>query len=61
MPSLELTTNVRVPDPKAFTLKLSELGARVLGKPEVYITAQYNYNDTITFAGTHDPASALRG
>ncbi|KAF5358141.1 hypothetical protein D9756_001955 [Leucocoprinus leucothites] len=59
MPSLALTTNVRIHDPRAFTLKFSEFGAKVLGKPESYITVQYNYNDNMTFAGTHDPAFVL--
>ncbi|KAJ3569114.1 hypothetical protein NP233_g5263 [Leucocoprinus birnbaumii] len=59
MPSLSLTTNVRVSDPKQFSLEFSKLGAQVLGKPEDYITVQYHYNDTITFAGNHDPAFVL--
>lgn len=37
-----------------------QFGAQVLGKPEAYITAQYNHNDTITFGGSHQPAFDLR-
>lgn len=25
-----------------------------------YVTVSYNYNETVTFAGTHDPAFLLR-
>lgn len=27
--------------------------------PEMYITASYTYNDTLTFAGTFEPAFVL--
>jgi len=60
MPSLELVTNVKIADPKAFALEFSKFGAEVLGKPEEYITVQYNYNETITFGGTFDPAFTLK-
>ncbi|KAL9714741.1 hypothetical protein Ac2012v2_001400 [Leucoagaricus gongylophorus] len=59
MPSLTLTTNVLVQDTKMFTLKFSEFAAQCLGKPEAYITVQYDYNDTITFGGSHQPAFTL--
>ncbi|KAF9466246.1 Tautomerase/MIF superfamily [Collybia nuda] len=59
MPSLELTTNVKVDDPKAFALEFSKLGAATLGKPEGYITVSVTYNPTLTFAGTFDPAFTM--
>jgi len=59
MPSLSLKTNVKIANPKAFSLEFSKFGAEVLGKPEVYITVDYTYNETLTFAGTHDPAFTL--
>ena len=31
----------------------------VLGKPETYISIQYNYNECLSFAGTLDPAFLL--
>jgi len=59
MPSLSLKTNVKIADPKAFSLEFSKFGAEVLGKPEGYITVDYTYNETMTFAGTHEPAFTL--
>ncbi|TRM59884.1 Tautomerase/MIF superfamily [Schizophyllum amplum] len=56
MPLLELTTNVQLPDAKAFSLELSKVGAEALGKPEAYISVIIKYNETLTFGGTHDPA-----
>ncbi|KAJ7145999.1 Tautomerase/MIF superfamily [Mycena epipterygia] len=59
MPILELTTNVKVADPKAFSLALNKVTAAALGM-DGYVTVSYNYNETVTFAGTHDPAFLLR-
>lgn len=59
MPSLELVTNVKLADPKAFALDFSKVGAETLGKPEGYITVNITYNETLTFAGTFDPAYVL--
>ncbi|EKM83073.1 hypothetical protein AGABI1DRAFT_69253 [Agaricus bisporus var. burnettii JB137-S8] len=59
MPLLVLNTNVKVADPKTFTLEFSKFSAETLNKPEAYITVQYNHNEYITFAGTHDPAFNL--
>ncbi|KAJ3512353.1 hypothetical protein NLJ89_g3569 [Agrocybe chaxingu] len=60
MPTLNLVTNVKIPDAKAFALKFSKFGAETLGKPEAYISVIVNYNETLTFAGTFDPAFSLR-
>ncbi|KAJ7747627.1 Tautomerase/MIF [Mycena maculata] len=59
MPILELTTNVKVSDPKQFSLDLNTEAAKVLGMGP-YVTVSYNYNETVTFAGTHAPAFIMR-
>ncbi|KDQ59605.1 hypothetical protein JAAARDRAFT_33186 [Jaapia argillacea MUCL 33604] len=59
MPSLALTTNVQVPDTRAFVLEFSKLAAETLKKPEQYISINYSYDPNLTFAGTFDPALLL--
>ncbi|KAJ7221688.1 Tautomerase/MIF superfamily [Mycena pura] len=59
MPYLELMVNVDIKDEKAFALELSKVGAEALGKPEAYITVSVTVNQTLTFAGTFDPAFSL--
>ncbi|KAJ7184392.1 Tautomerase/MIF superfamily [Mycena filopes] len=59
MPYLELMVNVPLRDEQKFALEFSKLGAKVLGKPEGYITVSITYNKTLTFAGTFEPAFAL--
>ncbi|RDB24014.1 Macrophage migration inhibitory factor [Hypsizygus marmoreus] len=59
MPALQLTTNVKVADPKAFALEFSKFSADILGKPELYISVNYTYSETLTFGGTFDPAFTL--
>ncbi|KAH8114287.1 Tautomerase/MIF [Phellopilus nigrolimitatus] len=46
MPSLQLTTNVKV-------------AAMTLNKPEEMITISYIYNEFLSFAGTFEPALQL--
>ncbi|KAF9036559.1 Tautomerase/MIF superfamily [Panaeolus papilionaceus] len=60
MPTLNLITNVKIPDSKAFALAFSKFGAETLKKPEKYISVIINYNETLTFSGTFDPAFSLR-
>ncbi|KAI8999062.1 Tautomerase/MIF [Trametes punicea] len=60
MPSLELRTNVRLENPKAFTLEFSKFAAETLGKPEAYISVEYSYNEYLTFNGSHNPALILQ-
>ncbi|KII89298.1 hypothetical protein PLICRDRAFT_175506 [Plicaturopsis crispa FD-325 SS-3] len=59
MPSLQLITNVKVPDAKAFVLEFSKLAAKTLNKPENYISVTYTHNEVQTFQGTLDPAFNL--
>ncbi|KAE9386789.1 Tautomerase/MIF [Gymnopus androsaceus JB14] len=55
MPILEITTNVKVNDEKAFTSALAKEGINVLGMDK-YWTVMYKYNEGLIFAGTHEPA-----
>ncbi|KAK0185893.1 hypothetical protein F5146DRAFT_1143408 [Armillaria mellea] len=62
MPSLELKTNAVISDLKAFALEVLQgraESARILGKPEAYITISVTPVPIITFAGTTDPAFTL--
>ncbi|KAF6764685.1 Tautomerase/MIF superfamily [Ephemerocybe angulata] len=59
MPSLELTTNVAIPDERAFVLEFSKFAAKVLSKPEQYISISVKHNPNLTFAGTFEPALLL--
>ncbi|KAG5642399.1 hypothetical protein DXG03_002831 [Asterophora parasitica] len=59
MPTLDLTTNVKIADPKAFALEFSKFAAETLSKPEVYISVKITYNEILTFQGTFDPAFQL--
>ncbi|KAL5524762.1 hypothetical protein ACEPAF_9908 [Sanghuangporus sanghuang] len=59
MPEINLTTNIKVDDPKALVLELSELAAEVMGKKESLIQARYIYSEYQTFGGSFDPAFSL--
>ncbi|GLB35468.1 putative tautomerase MIF [Lyophyllum shimeji] len=59
MPALNLTTNVKIADPKQFALDFSKVGADTLSKPELYISVNVTYNEHLTFGGTFDPAFLL--
>ncbi|EJD06168.1 Tautomerase/MIF [Fomitiporia mediterranea MF3/22] len=59
MPALQLTTNVKIDDVKAFSLEFSKIAAEALGKPESYISVCYTYNESLTFAGSFEPAFLL--
>ncbi|KAI0701190.1 Tautomerase/MIF superfamily [Cytidiella melzeri] len=59
MPSLELKTNVKIADPKAFLVEFSKLAAETLNKPESYITVSYSYNEYMAWEGTFDPTYLL--
>ncbi|KAI0792798.1 Tautomerase/MIF [Abortiporus biennis] len=59
MPSLELKTNVKLDDPKAFVVEFSKFSAEVLGKPIAYICVSYTYNEYLAWEGTFEPAFLL--
>ncbi|THH31886.1 hypothetical protein EUX98_g2321 [Antrodiella citrinella] len=59
MPTLELKTNVKVANPKELMADFAKLAADLLGKPLPSISTSYTYNETLTFAGTFDPAFIL--
>ncbi|KAG8715416.1 hypothetical protein FRC08_010603 [Ceratobasidium sp. 394] len=59
MPSIQLSTNVKPRDEaheKELVLELSKFCAELLSKPEKYISVEFKYVPTLTFAGTFDPA-----
>ncbi|KAK0184081.1 Tautomerase/MIF [Armillaria mellea] len=58
MPIIELTTNVKVPDSKAFTTALSQKSAEILGMTK-YVTVTYKYDESMIFGGTYDPAFTM--
>ncbi|KAI1784219.1 Tautomerase/MIF [Ganoderma leucocontextum] len=59
MPALEIRTNVTVADPKGFVKEFSKFSADTLGKPEGYIAIHLVQEQTLTFAGSFDPAFLL--
>jgi len=60
MPTLNLITNVKITELKDFALEFSKIGAKILAKPEAYISVIITYNESLTFGGTFDPAFNLR-
>jgi len=56
MPTFGLTTNVHIADRKAFAIKFSKLCAETTEKPELYVSVKIDYNETLTFNGTFEPA-----
>ncbi|KAG7441477.1 Tautomerase/MIF [Guyanagaster necrorhizus] len=58
MPIIELTTNVKVSDAKAFTTALSQKSAEILGMTK-YITVTYKHDESMIFGGTYDPAFTM--
>ncbi|KIP01870.1 hypothetical protein PHLGIDRAFT_20586, partial [Phlebiopsis gigantea 11061_1 CR5-6] len=59
MPSLELVTNVKLNDPKAFVVEFSGFSAELLKKPLQYICVTYTYNENMAWNATFDPAFLL--
>ncbi|KAJ3733939.1 hypothetical protein DFJ43DRAFT_1152640 [Lentinula guzmanii] len=55
MPTLDLKTNVSLPDVNKYMLELSKTAAETLGKPEKYINITVS-SQPMTFQGTLDPA-----
>ncbi|KAH9842540.1 Tautomerase/MIF [Rhodofomes roseus] len=59
MPCLELKTNVQLKNPRAFIAEFSKLAAKVLQRPEQFISVTYQYREYLAFNGTLDPAFIL--
>ncbi|PSR70562.1 hypothetical protein PHLCEN_2v13601 [Hermanssonia centrifuga] len=59
MPALELKTNVKLADPKAFIQEFSLFSANLLKKPHAYISVSYTYNEFLAWEGTFEPAFLL--
>lgn len=55
MPSLELSTNVRVPDKEKLMRTLSACVCRGLGKAETYMLVKVQDEQAMFFGGTDDP------
>ncbi|EEH38237.1 hypothetical protein PAAG_01158 [Paracoccidioides lutzii Pb01] len=62
MPFIELLTNVALSreQSKELALSLSKVSARILKKPESFISVQIRSDEVLTFAGTHDPCFQMR-
>ncbi|KAG6887760.1 hypothetical protein C0995_013012 [Termitomyces sp. Mi166 len=59
MPIVELNTNVKVDDVKAFTVSMNKASAAAFGM-DGYVTCSYHYDESLIFAGTHAPAFVMR-
>ncbi|RIB04383.1 Tautomerase/MIF superfamily [Gigaspora rosea] len=55
MPSVEVKTNVKVPDKITFLQALTDKGAEILNKPKEYMQIILEDEVAMTFAGTSDP------
>ncbi|KAI0802012.1 Tautomerase/MIF superfamily [Irpex lacteus] len=60
MPSLEIKTNVKLADPKAFLVEFTDFAAETLGKPKQYIVVSYVHQEYFAWNGTFDPAYLLQ-
>ncbi|KAF8164027.1 Tautomerase/MIF superfamily, partial [Pholiota molesta] len=60
MPILNLVTNVKIPDARAFVLEFSKAAAETLKKPEASFMINVIYNELLAPGGTFDPAFSLR-
>ncbi|EED77610.1 predicted protein [Postia placenta Mad-698-R] len=59
MPALVLTSNVVLPDSKAFITQFSAFAAKTLKKSEDMVSVSYTHNGTLAFGGTFDPTFVL--
>ncbi|EJD37888.1 Tautomerase/MIF [Auricularia subglabra TFB-10046 SS5] len=59
MPALVLTSNVKPADLQSFVKEFSKVSAETLSKPGKYISIDFRHNETLSFAGTFDPAFLL--
>jgi len=60
MPLVTLTTNQALADKSALCLALSKATADLLGKPESYVMVLVQDAQTLSFAGTKEPAALLQ-
>ena len=56
MPYIKIQTNAEVSDKADLVKKLSSVASGGIGKPESYIMTALSMVDSMTFAGTHEPA-----
>ncbi|KAL1742766.1 Tautomerase/MIF superfamily [Schizophyllum fasciatum] len=59
MPILDLTTNVKPADQRAFIVELTKKAADVLDRPVEYVQVNVNFNEHLCFGGTFDPSVQL--
>jgi phenylpyruvate tautomerase len=59
MPSLELATNVRIPDKSRLMRDLSDCVCTVLGKAETYMMVIVKDDVSMLFGGNEEPAAHL--
>ncbi|OSX58402.1 hypothetical protein POSPLADRAFT_1153981 [Postia placenta MAD-698-R-SB12] len=59
MPALVFTSNVVLPDSKAFITQFSAFAAKTLKKSEDMVSVSYTHNGTLAFGATFDPTFVL--
>ncbi|KAF9521965.1 Tautomerase/MIF superfamily [Crepidotus variabilis] len=60
MPLITLITNVQVEDSKGLNLELSKFSSETLGMPHIIISVNVVQSDSLSFAGSFDPAFFLK-
>lgn len=60
MPLLEVTTNTKIDNSQHFAEQASALTAELLGKPESYVMVKILHEQTLTFAGSDEPAAHVK-
>jgi len=60
MPLLEINTNTSIDNIAQIAEQASTLTAEMLGKPESYVMVRIQAEQTLTFAGTDEPAAHVK-
>ena len=60
MPLLEISTNINIDNAQELAEQASSLTAELLGKPESYVMVKLLAEQTLTFAGTSEPAAHVK-
>ncbi len=60
MPLLEISTNTKIDNSQAIAEQASKLTADMLGKPESYVMVIIHPEQTLTFAGSDEPAAHVK-
>ncbi|KAI5899223.1 Tautomerase/MIF [Schizophyllum commune H4-8] len=59
MPVLDLKTNVKPADEKAFVLAFSKAAAEALDRPEEWVQVSVIYNQNLAYGGTFEPSAQV--